>query len=690
VQQGDEYYILGRETLKMLRSEPEYKIIKEMKGADLVGMSFVPHYDYYPIADGEKAWEIVGGDFVTEDEGTGIVTLAAYGEEDMVVMREQNIHIETHVDDEGMIKSDVPLFGGMYYLKANKAVNADLTERGLVYDDQPYTHTVAHCWRCATQLFYNPQNAWYVNIAKLKPLMEKTNEQINWFPGHFKHGRFLKSMQNAPDWNISRNRYWGSPIPVWECENGHFYVPESITELEAASGRAVHDLHKPEIDEVVVTCPECQKPSHRVPEVLDSWIEAGSASFAERHFPFNTEFKLEDFFPPDFIAEYTGQIRAWFYVLHVIGAALYEAPAFKNVQVTGVIMGTDGRKMSKNFKNYPDPKTMLSTYGGDALRLYLLSTPVMKGEDIRISEEEYRNQVRGLMLVLWNVYKFYVTYANVSGYTPTKQSISTNILDQWIVSRKNVLVQDVTQALDAYDTVSAIMHIQHFVDDLSTWWLRRSRDRMSAANENADDREMAFFTMQSVLQTVCLLSAPLAPFITEEMYRSLTGEDSVHLASWPTAKQEAINSHLEGEMQVIRKLAEVGNATRKEVGVAVKQPLSTFTITQPQGGVTVSDDGLLQMLREELNVKEIVFATGEESVHFDTKLTPKLVAEGQARDLIRKIQGERKKMGTAMDELVDVTVGEIPEGYEDEIRKKASIRHLTVNDGPLTVLRLTS
>jgi isoleucyl-tRNA synthetase len=364
VKQGSEFYVLAKSTLKILKDEP-YKVIDEFKGLELIGKKFIPHYDYYKdrIEKGKKAFEIIGGDFVTSDEGTGVVTIAAYGEEDLAAMKKDNIHIEMHVDEEGTIKRDVPLFGGMYYLKANKFVNEDLQKRGLIYEDKEFLHSVPLCWRCHTRLYYAPLDAWFVNVQTLKPLMEKTNEHINWFPKHFKYGRFLKSLENAPDWNISRNRYWGSPVPVWECECGERFVPGSIQELEEASGQKILDLHKPEIDEVTIFCKKCSKTVKRVPEVLDSWIEAGSASFAERHFPFNTKDKLEDFFPPDFIVEYTGQIRAWFYVLHVIGAALYKTEAFKNVSVTGVILGTDGRKMSKNFGNYPDPKEMLQKTG---------------------------------------------------------------------------------------------------------------------------------------------------------------------------------------------------------------------------------------------------------------------------------------------------------------------------------------
>ena len=577
VKQGKEFYILAESTLKML--EGKFDIVEHIKGKDLIGKKFVPHYDYYKTRAKGKVFEIIGGDFVTADEGTGVVTIAAYGEEDLKVMQEQNVHIETHLDDEGTVKEDVPLFGGMYYLKANKFIEEDLAKGDLIYQSVEYKHRVPLCWRCHTRLYYAPINAWYVNVQKLKPLLKDTNEQVNWFPKHFKQGRFLKSLENAPDWNISRNRYWGSPVPVWECECGKRFVPGSIKELEEASGQKIKELHRPEIDDVVVTCKNCGKKAHRVPEVLDSWIEAGSASFAERHFPFDNSEKLEDFFPPDFISEYTGQIRSWFYVLHVIGGALYKSLAFKNVTVTGVILGTDGRKMSKNFKNYPDPREMLEKYGGDALRLYLLGSPVMHGEDILISEEQYKMQVRSTMLILWNVYNFFVSNALLDKWSPTKPSKerSTNILDQWINARLNETVREVTQSLDTYDTVTAIGHIKVFVDDLSTWYIRRSRERVGPRVTDTADKNAFYETTYTVLTTICQLAAPIIPFISEEIYRNLTGEESVHLADWP-ASDASLDETINPQMELVRKIVEVALAKRKDAQIKVRQPLKLSLI----------------------------------------------------------------------------------------------------------------
>lgn len=680
VKQDGEYYILAETTLKMLTDSP-YDIVEKIPGKKLVGKKFEPHYDYYPIEPGEKAFEVVGGDFVTADEGTGVVTIAAYGEEDMELMKKEHIHVQTHLDEEGTIESEVPKFGGMYYLKANKAVNQDLEDRDLLYKAYEYPHNVPLCWRCHTRLYYAPLDAWYVNVQVLKDRMRKTNEYVNWFPEHFKNGRFLKSLEHAPDWNISRNRYWGSPVPVWECECGERFVPGSIKELEEASGQVVKELHRPEIDQITISCKKCGQTVHRVPEVLDSWSEAGSATFAERHYPFNVAEKLENFFPPDFIGEYTGQIRAWFYVMHVVANALdlrkdgqnYLA---RNVVVEGVILGTDGRKMSKNYGNYPDPKLMLQLYGGDALRLYLLGSPVMHGEDILISEEQYRNQVRGLLLVLWNIYNFFVTYAEIDHWSPDEilESDSKNVLDQWVLSVLNNYTVKMTTSLEKFDTVEAVQVSRELVDMLSTWYIRRSRDRVGPSSENVSDKHDFYNTSYTVLTTAVKAMAPLIPFITEEIYRNLTGEDSVHLTNWPKAQKELINHNLEESMNHAIELSSVIHEFRKSAGVKVKIPFKALSYSGP---VNLSDE-LLSVVKQETNIQDLSYSgkSDEFIVKGGTDEANQDLVAGKVRDIIRKIQQERKILGTTFDEKVNVILPEWPAEYTDEIKKQALVTDL--------------
>ncbi|MCL4366885.1 isoleucine--tRNA ligase [Patescibacteria group bacterium] len=666
VKQNDEYYILGKKALAMLVSDP-YEIVEEFSGEQLLGKKFVPHYDYYSIEPNEKAFEVIGAGFVTEEEGTGIVTIAAYGEEDLSVMQQDNIHIELHVDDEGVIKQSVPKFAGMYYLEANYAVNEDLKKRNLLYHEEQLTHSVAHCWRCGTRLFYAPKDAWFVNVQRIKKELFANNEKINWFPKHFKHGRFAKSMEAAPDWNISRNRYWGSPIPVWQCHCGERFVPGSIQELEERSGQKVTDLHKPGIDTVTVKCVNCGGESRRVPEVLDSWIEAGSAAFAERHYPFDADISLEDFFPPDFVAEYTGQIRAWFYVVHVIATALLNSPGFKNVLVEGVLLGTDGRKMSKNYGNFPDPKQVMEKYGGDALRLYLLGSPIMKGEDINFSNDGVPETVRGFMLILWNCYKFFIDYANVYDWQNTNLDTETksNILDRWVLAALEQTKQIVKKAYEHYDTITVVRTLRDFVvNDLSTWYIRRSRTRLD--NESsAVDRQHTLQTLYQVLVDYTKLLAPVAPFVSEEIYKNLTAQESVHLSSYPEENSQYSDVSLLAQMKQLRLLVEMGHSKRKAANIKLRQPLTKYFYNAPE---QLSPD-LEKIMAEELNVKEIEYNKSSDNNPFgelDTNLTQQLRDEGELRDLIREVQNLRKQAGLTLKDRIKITAPRLPE--RDELK----------------------
>ncbi len=666
IKQGSENFILAESTLKMLRKA--YKIIEKIKGKDLVGKKFVPHYDFYKIEPGKNAFVVIPGDFVTADEGTGIVTIAAYGEDDLKAMQENNIQIVLHVDEEGILKKGVP-WEGEYYLKTNKLVNEDLEKRGLMYKEEPYTHTVPTCWRCQTRLFYAPQDAWYVNVQKLKAQMKKTNEEVNWIPKHFKFGRYLKSLENAPDWCISRSRYWGSPVPVWECEKcAEKIVPGSIAELEKLSGQKIKDLHKPEIDSVTLTCPKCKSKAKRVTEVLDSWIEAGSAPYAERHFPFD-KMELAEFFPPDFITEYTGQIRAWFYVLHVISTAIFDSLAYKNVLVSGVILGTDGRKMSKNYGNYPDPKEMLQKYGGDALRLYLLGSPVMRGEDIRISETAYRDQVRGLLLILWNIYNFFITYATIDNWQPGASTTPKNILDKWVLSRLSGNLKNIMEkGYEKYDTPEIVNQFSVMMNDLSLWYVRRSRDRVGPTAKDQNDKNDAHQTLWKVLVEYSKALAPLIPFVTDEIYTNLTGDLSVHLSSWPESDAQFKDPDLEVGMQNAMSLASAIHAFRKINGPNVRTPLKKV---QYKGPEKITEE-ILKIVKDETNIYELVYESKAKDfqISADSSVKNHDLIAGQAREIIRQIQQARKEAGCDLSEYVTVKLPDWPKEFEQEIKNQ--------------------
>jgi len=689
VKQGNKYYILAKSTLGFLKDEP-YKKVDEFLGSDLIGKKFVPHFDFYKVEKGKRAFVIIGGDFVTADEGTGVVTIAAYGEDDLAVMQKENIQIVMHVNEEGYLTEDVPNWAGMYYLNVNDKVDEYLEKKGLIYKKEPHTHTIPTCWRCHTRLFYSPQDAWYVDIQSLKLELKKTNEKVNWYPKHFKNGRYLKSLEAAPDWCISRSRYWGSPVPVWQCECGERFVPGSIKELEEASGKKIIDLHKPEIDEIKVKCKKCGKEATRVSEVLDSWIEAGSASFAERHYPFNKE-ELDSFFPPDFIVEYTGQIRAWFYVLHVIGTALFDSNAFKNVVVTGVVLGTDGRKMSKNFGNYPDPRLMLEKYGGDALRLYLMGSPVMHGEDVRISEEEYRNQIKNFLLTLWNTYNFFITYANLDCWEPKKSEFDINnknlsTLDKWIVNRLLQTVSEVTSNLEKYDTTGAIDQLKLFIQDFSTWYIRRSRERIGPASDNQKDKNNFYETSYFILTNFLKILAPIVPFVTEEMYKNLTKEESIHLNSWPEFDNKKIDTQLLENMDLIRQIVEKIHSERKRLVIPVRQPLNEVTVELNNTDIS---ELLLEILKNEVNIKKITLKKGKEiKVVLDTKLTPELIEESNARELIRKIQSERKNQKLTLTDKIDVFSPWLPKSEEILVSIKKKTFASRIENGEFKVIKI--
>lgn len=629
----------------------EFEVVERWKGEELVGRRYEPLYTFVePQGDG---FRVVTGTHVTADDGTGIVhTAPAYGEDDLAMSRAHGLPIVETVDDEGKMMERCGAFAGRTVKEADPLVIADLRERGLLYREERITHSVPECWRCNALLLYRAQPAWFVNVTKLKPGMIKAAEKIHWHPEHFKDGRFGKGLATAPDWNISRSRFWGSPLPVWECSScGEHTIIGSLADLKKKakpeSWPEPFDIHRPAIDRVVLPC-VCGRDQHRVPEVLDCWFESGSMPVAMYHYPFENKRWFEDHFPADFIGEAQDQTRGWFYALHVLSTALFHKPAYKNVIVTGMMLAEDGRKMSKKLKNYPDPWDLLTRYGADALRYYLLTSPVIEAESLAFSEQDLQGVLRGFLNLLWNVKIFYGTYAPASG-VKTVRPFSTHVLDRWLLARTATLTKEVTDSMDQYALVRATRPIRLFVDDLSTWWLRRSRDRIKSENEF--ERMDALRTLRFVLETLAKLIAPFTPFIAERLYLDVGGlKTSVHLEAWPKSQTKWIDERLLADMQWVRDAVSRGHELRASAKMPVRQALASATIRFANAKEVERmqhQTDILGLLKEELNVEEVILGSGEGQIEpwtlaLDTFLTPELRAKGICREFVRQAMSLRK------------------------------------------------
>lgn len=631
-----------------------YEVMKRVPGTELVGMRIVLPYTFFPM-DMVAAGRVILGDHVTDEVGTGVVTTApAFGEEDLIAGQATGLPIAQTLNDEGVFVAECGMFAGKKTAEANPMVIDDLRQRGLLWREEKITHSVAICWRCDTHLLYKAQPAWFVNVTKLKPAMLKTADKIHWHPEHFKEGRFGRGLHTAPDWNISRSRYWGSPIPVWECDTCETRtVVGSIDELkkiaQPATWPAEFDAHRPFIDAIKLACP-CGGEQTRIPEVFDCWFESGSMPVASVHYPFENKKWFEQHFPADFIGEAHDQTRGWFYTLHVLATALFDKPAFKDVIVTGLILAEDGKKMSKKLKNYPDPWMVFTTYGADALRYYLLSSPVVEADSLNFSERDLQSVVRGFMNLLWNVKTFYETYAKNDRIEVTMPR-SAHVLDRWLFSRFNQLLADVTKAMDSYELAVASRPLRAFVDDLSTWWLRRSRERFKSEHEY--ERIDALRTLKEILEEFSKMIAPFMPFIAERIYLDIGGQkSSVHLEFWPKVQDRYINEKLMQDMDWVRQMVSKGQEARNVSKIPVRQALGSVTLF-----VRSAEDlprlahqaDLLSLVRDELNVESVVLAPAvaeatEDTVELDTVITPELRKKGLRRELVRQLMAYRKQL----------------------------------------------
>lgn len=683
-----EVLIVAKSRLSSVFEDKDFEEVADVLGSSLVGLEYEPLYSYYPEKSAD--YHIYSADFVSMEDGTGLVHIApGFGEDDTKLGKEHDLSMVDSITEEGHLKIEVTVAEGRYFKAADKYILADLQSRNLIFMEGKITHSYPHCHRCETPLLYKAQEAWFMDVQSQKDELLKTNKDINWVPKYFKEGRFKLGIENAPDWCISRTRYWGCPVPVWECPCGQRFVPGSISELEELTGHKIEDLHRPVIDEVTIKCDKCGGTATRVKEVLDSWIEAASMPYAQRHYPFENKDSFKSNFPADFITEYTGQLRAWFYVMHVVSNALFNTHCFNNCVVTGVILGTDGRKMSKNYGNYPDPKSYIVKHGADSLRLYLMGSPIVSGQDILISETDWQQQNKTTLSLLWNSYRFFVNYASLENWQADLSApTDTTVLDKWITIRLRETVTNIDKFLSAYELPKAVAEIQPFVNDLSTWYVRRSRDRIGSSAVNQDEKQAAYSTMHHVFKTFFQAIAPITPFISDYLYKHLTGEESVHLTNWPIVESlSGEEKTLLVQMEKVRKVCEMGNSERKRLAIPVKQPLASVTLTGDVSDIEANRQ-LIQLIKEELNIEDVKFTSGEELVvSLDTNLTPTLINKGQAREVIRSIQQGRKDAGCRLDEIVDVEITDYPEEFAEDIKRKALIRNLSKSSS-LRIVRI--
>lgn len=599
-------YVVGAARLAAYVKELEgYRQVGTVYGRDLVGRRYTPLYDFLVEPAGEHAYQVLGADFVTTEDGTGIVHLApAFGEDDQNTCNAAGIPTVVTVDDRTRFTALVPPYQGEQVFDVNKPVIRELKERGVVFRQDTYTHAYPHCWRCDTPLVYKAVSSWFVAVTRFKDRMVELNQQINWTPGHIKDGSFGKWLANARDWSISRNRFWGSPIPVWRSDDPAYPrvdVYGSLAELERDFGVRLSDLHRPAVDELVRPNPDDptgKSVMRRVPEVLDCWFESGAMPFAQVHYPFENADWFESHYPGDFIVEYIGQTRGWFYTMHVLATALFDRPAFRNCLSHGILLGSDGRKMSKSLRNYPDVYHIFDTYGSDAMRWMLMSSPVLRGGDMAVHEAGIRDAVRQVLLPLWNVWYFFSLYANADGREARRSTASAHLLDRYVLAKTNELVSTVQAQLDGYDISGACATVRSYLDALTNWYVRRSRDRFWSGDEDAFD------TLWTVLETLCRVVAPLAPLTAEEIWRGLTGERSVHLTDWPAAAEFPADHDLVAAMDAVRGVASAALSLRKARGLRVRLPLSVLTVATPAAATLRP---FADLVADEVNVKRVEF-----------------------------------------------------------------------------------
>lgn len=638
----------------------------EIPGTGLIGLEYLPLFGYFEKHRRDNAFRIYPGEFVSETEGTGIVHCASFGAEDLELFLANNIPVVDPVDEDGRFTDEVPDFAGLNVKDADPKIIQSLKDRQLLVFHKTIDHSYPFCWRTETPLIYKSISTWFVKVEQFKDELMQINSLIHWVPEHIKDGRFGKWLENARDWAISRNRFWGTPIPIWRCSAcQHAICIGSVAELEELTGAKVSDLHSHFIDHLTVRCPKCRQEMRRIPEVLDCWFESGSMPYAQSHYPFENKTAFEEQFPADFIAEGLDQTRGWFYTLLVLSTALFGRPAFRNVIVNGIVLAEDGKKMSKSLKNYPPPDSVMDEFGADAMRLYLLSSAATRAEDLRFSKSGVREVVRQTLLPLWNAYNFFVTYAEVDNWSPDHipEERSPNLLDRWILSKVCSLISGVDNALSTYHLYAAAPPILDFVDQLTNWYIRLNRRRFWAGDspEEVADKRHAYATLHRTLVSFARVLAPLAPFVSEEIFRNLTEglkdftAESVHLAPFPTLaelKDLEIDQSLERAMELFEEVILLGRTLRNDHELKVRQPLAQLTVVHPDQEMLTKLKMLDAYIRDELNIKQVEYSSDEEKIvslkaRLNTQLLGKVLGPKLGSAGMKKLREQVESLPTA-------------------------------------------
>ncbi|RIK54574.1 MAG: isoleucine--tRNA ligase [Chloroflexi bacterium] len=629
-----EKLILAKSLLEKVFRGEEVKVLETFKGKKLKGVKYKPLFTFVPLE--KPAHFVVMGDFVTTEDGTGLVHQApAFGAEDMEMAKQYDLPVLLTVQPDGTFIPEVTQWRGVFVKDADPQIIADLEARGLMFRAESFGHTYPFCWRCSTPLLYYARESWYIRTSARKENLVELNRTIHWVPDHIRNGRFGNWLENNIDWSLSRERYWGTPLPVWECDDCHHReCIGSVKELSEKADKNLTelDLHRPHVDNVHWKCEKCGGQMTRVKDLIDVWFDSGAMPYAQWHYPFENQDKFEAQYPADYICEAVDQTRGWFYSLHAISTLLNDKVSFKNVICLGHIQDAEGRKMSKSLGNIVQPWDVINAHGADALRWYLY-TATPPGQERRFSSDLVGDVIRSFTLTLWNVYSFFVTYANLDKPQGLKVLAPTNELDRWLLSELNVLVRDVTAAYEEYDVTNATRPVEEFVETLSTWYVRRSRRRFWK-NESSADKQSAYSTLYTALTTVAKLIAPAMPFVAEELYQNLvrsvdeTAPESVHLAEWPVVMEEFIDESLNREMKLVMKLVSLGHSARQKANRKVRQPLAEAAFSV---GNVAERDALMknaEVVQDELNVKQVrLLDAATEAVSHSVKPLPKQLGQ---------------------------------------------------------------